>query len=136
MNAQKDDNTRTVTGSDLFVTQEDLSRYFASQPALVGVMIHVVGPPEAPFIIVQPNAPSLKQQKDYVSWAAGANCGDWEVAFKGASPLDPPGPFSSLGPTGGKATGALGVHPYSVQAVDLRTGNPVSLDPEIIIIPT
>lgn len=99
------------------------------------VRIHVIGDPGSPRIVVAPQPVIARMNKDSIHWFAGANCGDWEVNFPGGSPLDPAGPYSNSGPTGGKVVGAVGVYKYDVTATDLRTGNEVSQDPDAVIIP-
>lgn len=109
---------------------------FVGAAGVVPVMIHVVGPPSAPRIVVVDGSARARRDFDWVFWAAGANCGAWRVAFdKGdPSPLDPPGPYESGGTIGGFAAGDLGTYSYTVTAEDLRTGNTITLDPDLVIV--
>ncbi len=127
----------TDESSSLRTFTEDAELYeYIGQASAVPILIHVVGSEKKPRLLITPASAKAHQHADYVFWAAGANCGEWKVTFdKGApSPLDPPGPYSSSGPIGGFATGDVGTYPYSVEAVDLRSGRTVDVDPDLVIV--
>lgn len=127
----------TDEGSSLRTFTEDAELYsFIGRAGVVPILIHVVGSEEEPRLLITPASAQAHQNRDHVSWAAGANCGEWSVKFdKGApSPLDPQGPYSSSDPRGGFATGSVGTYPYSVEAVDLRSGETVTVDPDLVIV--
>ncbi len=124
-----------VSSDPVFRTNEEIATYLGANPRVVPAVIHVVGSPDSPRIIVTPASAIARQDLDAVVWWRGANCGEWEVTFKGESPLDPPGPFSSSGPIGGDGVGDPDIYRYAVRAVDLRTGDWVEEDPDVVMIP-
>lgn len=133
----KSSQQSTDEGSSLRTFTEDAELYsFIGRASAVPILIHVVGSKEKPRLLITPASAKARQKWDHVVWVAGANCGEWSVKFdKGASsPLDPQGPYSSSDPGGGFATGSVGTYPYSVEAVDLRSGKTVEVDPDLVIV--
>lgn len=119
-------------------TEDDELFSFIRQARVVPVLIHVVGSEYTPRLLITPASAQAVRNTDYVHWAAGANCGEWTVNFdKGTpSPLDSPGPYSPSCPSGGFTVGDLGIYSYSVEAVDLRSGETVDVDPDLVVVPT
>lgn len=133
----KSSQQSTDEGSSLRTFTEDTELYsFIGRASAVPILIHVVGSKANPRLLITPCSAKAQQKSDHVFWAAGANCGEWSVKFdkEASSPLDPPGPYSSSGPRGGFETGSVGTYPYSVEAVDLRSGKTVDVDPDLVIV--
>lgn len=127
--SDQDAETRT------FTDEAELAAFIGKRPTSIGVAIHVVGPAGEARIVVQPCMAVARRHRDFIHWIAGANCGDWSVAFDDESPLDPEGPYSSKGPTGGRAAGPDGIYKYTVTARDLRDGKKLEVDPDAVIVP-
>lgn len=110
---------------------------FIGRSAVVPIRINVIGSAEDPRILVVPASALAVQYRDDVIWAAGANCGEWTVTFdkEKPSPLDPDGPYYSTGPRGGQVVREAGAYPYSIEAVDRRTGETVTYDPDVVVVP-
>lgn len=144
MSAVQKPSGKSTTESDesvearTFDVGDDEELYsFIRAAAIIPVQIHIVGPDKDRRILVHPATALAKRSVDSVYWFAGANCGAWKVTFdKGdPSPLSPTGPYSSSGPTGGRAVEDPGTYAYCVEAKDLKTGKKLKVDPDVVVTP-
>lgn len=134
---ESDESDESVEARTFDIGDDEELYSFIGAATVIPVQIHIVGPEKDRHILVHPATALAKRNTDSVYWFAGANCGAWKVKFdKGhPSPLSPTGPYSSSGPSGGRAVGKPGAYAYSVEAVDLKTRKTLTLHPDVVVTP-